>query len=205
MKELIRYSRHIAIKEIGAGGVKKILNAKVFLTGIDEILRPLSLYLAGAGVLKIAILYSDEEIKNDIKELNSSCEVETMEELNVNGYDFVVWAGEYVDSALPIALSKKSIEYKIPFFAGVIEDSECFIIFIDPLNGGRFESAISFFYNKKNFYKVDNFDDKIALYYLTASLLSIEIIKKITNISSLTESTILRFNPLNGNIDKIKI
>lgn len=59
-EQLERYSRHIILKEIGAKGQKKLLNAKVLIIGAGGLGAPAALYLAAAGVGTIGIVDADE-------------------------------------------------------------------------------------------------------------------------------------------------
>ena len=59
-EHLERYSRHIILKEVGAKGQKKLLNAKVLIIGAGGLGAPAALYLAAAGVGTIGIADADE-------------------------------------------------------------------------------------------------------------------------------------------------
>ena len=58
-EQLERYSRHIILKEVGAKGQKKLLNAKVLIVGAGGLGAPAALYLAAAGVGTIGIADAD--------------------------------------------------------------------------------------------------------------------------------------------------
>lgn len=45
-EQLERYSRHIILKEVGAKGQKKLLNAKVLIIGAGGLGAPAAMYLA---------------------------------------------------------------------------------------------------------------------------------------------------------------
>lgn len=59
-EQLERYSRHIILKEVGAEGQKKLLNAKVLVIGVGGLGSPVTLYLAAAGVGTIGIADADD-------------------------------------------------------------------------------------------------------------------------------------------------
>ena len=59
-EQLERYSRHIILKEVGAKGQKKLLNAKVLIIGAGGLGAPVAMYLAAAGVGTIGIADADE-------------------------------------------------------------------------------------------------------------------------------------------------
>lgn len=59
-EQLERYSRHIILKEVGAKGQKKLLNAKVLIIGAGGLGTPAAMYLAAAGVGTIGIADADE-------------------------------------------------------------------------------------------------------------------------------------------------
>ena len=59
-EQLERYSRHIILKEVGAKGQKKLLNAKVLIIGAGGLGAPVAMYLAAAGIGTIGIADADE-------------------------------------------------------------------------------------------------------------------------------------------------
>lgn len=59
-EQMERYSRHIALKEIGVEGQKKLLHAKVLIIGAGGLGSPVAMYLAAVGVGTIGIADADE-------------------------------------------------------------------------------------------------------------------------------------------------
>ena len=57
--ELIRYSRHLSLSEVGIEGQKKIKAAKVLIIGLGGLGAPVSLYLTAAGVGTIGMVDFD--------------------------------------------------------------------------------------------------------------------------------------------------
>ena len=58
-EEILRYSRHLIIPEVGIEGQQKLKAAKVLLVGTGGLGAPLGLYLAAAGVGKIGLVDFD--------------------------------------------------------------------------------------------------------------------------------------------------
>ena len=58
-EELIRYSRHLSLPEVGINGQKKIKASKVLIVGVGGLGSPVSLYLAAAGVGTIGLVDFD--------------------------------------------------------------------------------------------------------------------------------------------------
>jgi sulfur-carrier protein adenylyltransferase/sulfurtransferase len=57
--DLLRYSRHILLPEVGLAGQKRLRDAKVLLVGAGGLGAPTSLYLAAAGVGRIGLVDFD--------------------------------------------------------------------------------------------------------------------------------------------------
>ena len=57
--EILRYSRHLIMPEVGMEGQLKLKNAKILLVGTGGLGAPLGLYLAAAGVGKIGLVDFD--------------------------------------------------------------------------------------------------------------------------------------------------
>jgi len=57
--QLMRYSRHIILPEVGGKGQAKIANAKVFIIGAGGLGCPVGYYLTAAGVGTIALIDND--------------------------------------------------------------------------------------------------------------------------------------------------
>jgi molybdopterin/thiamine biosynthesis adenylyltransferase len=59
-QQLLRYSRHILLDEIGIEGQEKLLAAHAVIIGAGGLGSPVALYLASAGVGKISLVDNDE-------------------------------------------------------------------------------------------------------------------------------------------------
>lgn len=57
--DLLRYSRHILLQDVGVEGQEKIHDAKVLIVGAGGLGSPVALYLAAAGVGEIGIIDGD--------------------------------------------------------------------------------------------------------------------------------------------------
>jgi adenylyltransferase/sulfurtransferase len=57
--EILRYSRHLILPEVGLEGQRKLKGAKVLMVGTGGLGAPLGLYLAAAGIGKIGIVDFD--------------------------------------------------------------------------------------------------------------------------------------------------
>lgn len=57
--QAVRYSRHIVLPEVGAGGQEKIISGRALLIGAGGLGSPVAYYLAAAGVGTIGIIDDD--------------------------------------------------------------------------------------------------------------------------------------------------
>src|SRR6202047_2521113 len=58
-EEILRYSRHLIMPEVGMEGQLKLKNAKVLLIGAGGLGAPLGMYLAAAGIGRIGMVDFD--------------------------------------------------------------------------------------------------------------------------------------------------
>ncbi len=57
--QILRYSRHILLKDVGVEGQEKLMNARVLIVGAGGLGSPVALYLAAAGIGRIGIMDAD--------------------------------------------------------------------------------------------------------------------------------------------------
>ncbi len=65
--EILRYSRHLIIPEVGMEGQKKLKSGKVLMIGAGGLGSPLGMYLAAAGVGKLGIVDFDVVDKTNLQ------------------------------------------------------------------------------------------------------------------------------------------
>ncbi|MDR0549342.1 MAG: molybdopterin-synthase adenylyltransferase MoeB [Deltaproteobacteria bacterium] len=64
-EEIVRYSRHLLLPEVGVAGQKKLKNAKALIVGLGGLGSPVALYLAAAGVGALGLVDFDRvELSN---------------------------------------------------------------------------------------------------------------------------------------------
>jgi adenylyltransferase/sulfurtransferase len=70
--DLARYSRHLALREIGVAGQEKLKAAKVLVIGAGGLGSPSILYLAAAGVGTIGIVDFDTVDVSNLRSIPKS-------------------------------------------------------------------------------------------------------------------------------------
>src|SRR6266481_7241811 len=58
-EEILRYSRHLIMPEVGMDGQEKLKNASILLIGCGGLGSPLSMYLAAAGIGRLGLVDFD--------------------------------------------------------------------------------------------------------------------------------------------------
>ena len=66
-KEILRYSRHLLLPEVGLAGQKKLKSSGVLLVGAGGLGSPVALYLAAAGVGHIGIIDNDNVDESNLQ------------------------------------------------------------------------------------------------------------------------------------------
>ena len=107
-EQLMRYSRHIILPEVGGKGQKKISDAKVLLIGAGGLGCPVGYYLAAAGVGTIAIVDNDEvELSNLQRQIAHSVNT-----LGVNKADSAKKTFEALNTDINVVAIKERINSK---------------------------------------------------------------------------------------------
>lgn len=65
--QLVRYSRHLTLSEVGEEGQKKLLNAKILLVGAGGLGSPTAFYLAAAGIGTIGLVDPDTVDRSNLQ------------------------------------------------------------------------------------------------------------------------------------------
>ena len=107
-EQLMRYSRHIILPEVGGKGQEKISNAKVLMIGAGGLGCPVGYYLAAAGVGTIAIVDNDEvELSNLQRQIAHSVNT-----LGVNKADSAKKTFEALNTDINVIAIKERINSK---------------------------------------------------------------------------------------------
>ena len=107
-EQLMRYSRHIILPEVGGKGQQKISDAKVLMIGAGGLGCPVGYYLAAAGVGTIAIVDNDEvELSNLQRQIAHSVNT-----LGVNKADSAKKTFEALNTDINVIAIKERINSK---------------------------------------------------------------------------------------------
>src|SRR5207237_9624099 len=66
-EELIRYSRHILLPQVGEGGQRTLKKSRVLLVGAGGLGSPVALYLAAAGVGTLGLVDFDAVDRSNLQ------------------------------------------------------------------------------------------------------------------------------------------
>lgn len=126
-EQILRYSRNIALKELGGIGQQKLLNASVLVAGAGGLGSPVISYLAAAGVGRIGIIDSD---KVHISNLNR----QFLHSTNNIDLEKVHSAKEFVNKFNPdIMVEIHYIRLSIDNVLDIITDYDCIVDCLDTL------------------------------------------------------------------------
>ncbi len=159
-QQLLRYSRHILVDEIGVEGQEKLLASHVLLVGAGGLGSPAALYLASAGVGTLSIADGDEvELSNLQRQIlhtesrigqpktrsaqqalagiNPECTVRALPRLEGAAlYDAVATADVVLDCSdnftTRYALNRACIDLRIPLVCGAAIKLTGQLFIVDP-------------------------------------------------------------------------
>ena len=115
-EEILRYSRHLIMPEVGMEGQLKLKNAKVLLVGTGGLGAPLGMYLAAAGIGRIGLVDFDvvdftnlqRQVIHGTKDVGKpklQSAMETMRDINphiqLDGYEVALDSSNAMDIAEP--------------------------------------------------------------------------------------------------------
>lgn len=122
-----RYSRQIFIEEIGVSGQRKIMNAKVLITGAGGIGSPVIQYLAAAGVGTIAVADFDQVELHNLNRQVIHTEKMLHQSKAESAGNFVRELNSQINSiALPLKIDGSNVETLISDYELVIDCSDNF-------------------------------------------------------------------------------
>jgi adenylyltransferase/sulfurtransferase len=126
-EQVLRYSRHIILPEVGGKGQKKILGAKVFLVGAGGLGCPVGYYLAAAGVGTLGVVDNDEvELSNLQRQIAHSTEWIGKPKVESVKQTFEALNPDVTVNALKLRLSHENILDLIRDYDIVVDGSDNF-------------------------------------------------------------------------------
>jgi len=125
--QLMRYSRHIILPEVGGKGQAKIANAKVFIIGAGGLGCPVGYYLTAAGVGTIALVDNDTvELSNLQRQIAHSVNTIGMPKVESAEKTFKALNPDVNIIALKRRISKDDIMDLIKDYDVVVDGSDNF-------------------------------------------------------------------------------
>ncbi len=125
--QLLRYSRHILLPEVGGKGQAKIANAKVFVIGAGGLGCPVGYYLTAAGVGTIALIDNDSvEMSNLQRQIAHNVNTIGMPKVESAKKTFEALNPDVNIVALKKRISKDDIMDLIKDFDVVVDGSDNF-------------------------------------------------------------------------------
>jgi len=125
--QLLRYSRHIILPEVGGKGQAKIANAKVVIIGAGGLGCPVGYYLTAAGVGRIALIDNDTvEISNLQRQIAHSVQTIGMPKVESAKKTFNALNPDVTIVPLQVRISKDNIIDLIKDYDIVVDGSDNF-------------------------------------------------------------------------------
>jgi len=126
-EQLLRYSRHIILPEVGGKGQAKIINAKVCIIGAGGLGCPVGYYLTAAGVGTIALVDNDTvEMSNLQRQIAHSVNTIGMPKVESAGKTFMALNPDVNIIGIQQRLSKDNILDVIKDYDIVVDGSDNF-------------------------------------------------------------------------------
>ncbi len=126
-EQLLRYSRHILLDEIGVEGQTRIREAHVLIVGAGGLGCPAALYLASAGVGKLTIADGDQvDLTNLQRQILHTTERIGMDKVQSASHGIAALNPDVTVCALNQKLSEKDLDDLLPTVDVVLDCSDNF-------------------------------------------------------------------------------
>mgnify|MGYP006168627341 FL=1 len=106
--QLLRYSRHILLDEVGIEGQENIINSHVLIIGAGGLGAPVVQYLVAAGVGQITLVDNDQV---DLTNLQRQV-IHTTATVGMNKVDSAALAAKAINPEVSLIESLRGLEYK---------------------------------------------------------------------------------------------
>jgi len=210
-EQIERYSRHIILKEVGAKGQRKLLNAKVLIVGAGGLGAPAAMYLAAAGVGTIGIVDADDVDLSNLQRqiihqtVNTYREFLTSENIMdiIKDYDFIIDGTDNFPAKFLI--NDACVMAKKPFsHAGIIRFKGQLMTYV-PGEGPCYRCVFKNPPPKDAVPTCKQAGVIGAMGGVIGSLQAMEAIKYITGVGKLLTGYLLTYDAINQEFHKIKL